>query len=172
MQVKKSLQHDSEKSNLFFKFVNYSNQISIIIAGIFLTSMMFLIVFNAIKRAYSSPIMGITEIVSWFAAITIIFSIGYTQLHKGHVSIDLLLLKLPLTIQKYVHSVINVISILFFSLAVYLLITYGFSLKENNVVSETLQFSYYPIVLICSIGFITLVLSLIKETIMVWKEQK
>ncbi len=172
MEIKQSLQYNSSKSNIFFKLIEFSNKLLVVIAGFSLMSMMLLIVFNSIKRMFSSPIVGTTELVGLFAAITILFSIGHTQIDKGHVYIDLLVVKLPLAVQNYIHSIVNIVSILFFGIATWLLIMYGFSLKENNVISETLQLPYYPIVLICSLGYLNLSLILIKETVLIWKEKK
>ncbi|PIC99040.1 TRAP transporter small permease [Sporosarcina sp. P29] len=157
-------------SNLFIKTTDYLNRFLAVVAGIALISMMLLIVFNSIKRMYSDPIAGTVEIVSWLGAITGIFALGYTQLNKGHVYIDMLLDKFPFILQKVIHTFMNVISTSFFLVAAWQLLLFGINLRGNGVVSQTIQFSFYPIVILSSIGFIGLVLAIVKETILLWKE--
>ncbi|WP_051302573.1 TRAP transporter small permease [Salibacterium aidingense] len=158
-----------EKSNTFFKIIDRINQGSAVLAGISLLSMMVLIVFNAIKRLYSDPVSGTVEIVGWLSAVIIIFSLGYTQLHKKHVYIDLVHKKFPLFIKRIVHILVNAVSIIFFIIAGWQIVLHGLDLMNDGIISETMRIPFYPVVLFCSIGFIGLVLVLIKETILVWK---
>ncbi|GIN93857.1 hypothetical protein J6TS1_39010 [Siminovitchia terrae] len=157
------------KPNIFFRITDSLNQGLAFIAGLSLICMMLLVVFNSIKRLFSDPISGTVELVSWLGAMTAVFSLGYAQLHKGHVFIDLLIVKFPSGLQKLTHSMVNVISILFFAMAGWQITLYGMGLKQSGVVSETMQVAFYPLVILCSIGFFSLVLALIKETIEVWR---
>lgn len=161
-----------EKPNMFFRSTDYLNQGLAFLAGLSLICMMLLVVFNSIKRLFSDPIAGTVEMVSWLGAMTAVFSLGYAQLHKGHVFIDLLIVKFPSALQKLTHSLVNVLSILFFSMAGWQVTLYGLGLKQNGVVSETMQVAFYPLVIFCSIGFFSLVLAIVKETVEVWKEAK
>lgn len=161
-----------EKPNIFFKITDSLNRGLAFIAGLFLICMMLLVVFNSLKRLFSDPIAGTVELVSWLGAMTAIFSLGYAQLYKGHVFIDLLIVKFPSGLQKLTHSLVNVISILFFIMAGWQMTIYGIDLKQNGIVSETMQVAFYPLVILCSLGFFSLVLSLVKETIEVWKVAK
>ncbi|MFD1708945.1 TRAP transporter small permease [Siminovitchia sediminis] len=160
-----------EKPNIFFRFTDYLNQGLAYLAGLSLICMMLLVVFNSIKRLFSDPISGTVELVSWLGAMTAVFSLGYAQLHKGHVFIDLLIVKFPPALHKLTHSLVNVLSILFFIMAGWQISLYGISLKQSGVVSETMQISFYPLVILCSLGFFSLVLAIVKETIEVWKEE-
>ncbi|RST77230.1 TRAP transporter small permease [Siminovitchia acidinfaciens] len=160
------------KPNIFFKITDSLNRGLAFIAGLSLICMMLLVVFNSIKRLFSDPIAGTVELVSWLGAITAVFSLGYAQLHKGHVFIDLLIVKFPSGLQKLTHSMVNVFSILFFTMAGWQITLYGMGLKESGVVSETMQVAFYPLVILCSIGFFSLVLAIVKETVEVWKGAK
>lgn len=156
--------------NVFFKITDYLNQGLAFLAGLALISMMLLVVLNAIKRLYSDPILGTVEIVSWLGAITGVFALGYTQLNKGHVYIDMLLDKFPPLLNKVIHTFMNVLSIFFFLIAAWQIILYGINMRNEGVVSQTIQFSFYPLVILCSIGFFGLVLAIAKETVLIWKE--
>lgn len=159
----------ADSSNLFFRSTEYLNRFFAAIAGVALISMMLLIVFNSVKRLFSDPISGTVEIVSWLGAVTGVFALGYTQLNKGHIYIDMLINNFPPLIRKIIHTIMNVLSIAFFSIASWQLALFGINLRDGGVVSETIQFSFYPIVILCSLGFLGLVLALVKETILIWK---
>lgn len=165
------IEKNESSSNLFFRMIDYLNQGLAYIAGLALICMMLLVVLNAIKRLYSDPISGTVEIVSWLGAITGVFALGYTQLSKGHVFIDLLLEKFPSYLQKAVHTFVNILSGLFFLMAAWQIVLYGLGLKNNGIVSETIQFAFYPLVILCSLGFFSLFLAIVKETILIWKEE-
>ena len=59
------------------------------LASISLLAMMLLIVGNMFRRTVAAPFPGAFEVVGWLAAITAALALGYTQLHKGHVDIDI-----------------------------------------------------------------------------------
>lgn len=167
------LQNDYADENTFnrfyFKLTDYVNVFISWVAGIALTLMMLLVVFNAIKRVFSAPFAGTVEVVGWLAAISVTFSLGYAQLNKSHIYIDFLVNSFNVVVRKIVHSLMNIFSIVFFALVVWYLIDYGLTLKGQGTLSETLQFAFYPIVMFCSIGFLGLVLAIIKETIVLWR---
>src|SRR5690625_4286107 len=140
--------------NILNKLISKYNIVVASIAGISLILMMSLIVFNAIIRMFTSPVSGTVEMAGWLAAITGIFALGYAQLYKAHVYIDLLIVKLPVMLYKIIHTFMNLISILFFSLAAWNLTMYGLSLSKQGVLSATLEIPFYPIVLLCTLGLI------------------
>lgn len=159
-----------ENNSLFFAIVDRMNQVMVWFAGTMILLMMALIVLNSLKRMVSAPFAGTVEVVCWLGALAGMFSLGYAQLHKSHVFIDLIITKLSPVLRKTIHTMINIVCSLFFCLAGWQLFIYGLSLIENGVVSETLRVIYYPVVMIGSLGFLGLVLAMIKETILVWKE--
>lgn len=167
--VDEDVEKTNEENNFFWIMTDKLNHVFAFIAGTALILMMLLIVFNSIKRLFSDPIAGTVEMVGWLAAITAIFSLGFAQLHKGHVFIDLLFKKLPQVLQRIVHTTVNVVSIVFFIIAGWQLMIYGIELMKNGVVAETMRIPFYPIVICCSIGFVGLLFAIVKETWMIWK---
>ncbi|QOY34607.1 TRAP transporter small permease [Anaerobacillus isosaccharinicus] len=153
------------KKTLFDQFVVKLSQTFACISGSSLVAMMLLIVFNAIKRTVSTPFVGTTEIVGWLAAITFSFGLAYTQLHRGHVDIDLLVKKLPQRFEKALKILFLSISISFFTMVVWQLIQFGLTLMNNNNLSQTLRIIFYPFVFITSIGFMAFVFVLVNQFI-------
>ena len=135
------------------------------ISGSAVMAMMLLIVINGIKRFFSTPILGTTEIVGWLAAIAISFALGYTQIHRGHVEIDLLVVKFPEGIQKALRIVVAFVSLSFFSIVGWQLFQYAINLSANQNVSQTLGIIYYPFVFLSALGFLVFVFVLLTDLI-------
>jgi hypothetical protein len=65
-----------------------------IIAGISLVAMVTVTVGEMVLRMFARPMAGTVETIGWLAAVTTAFALGYTQVHQGHVSIDLFIRRL------------------------------------------------------------------------------
>lgn len=137
----------------------------IVIAAVSLISLMMLVVLNGIVRGIYKPFGGTVEVASWLAAITTAFAVGNAQLHRAHVSIDLLFNKFPQAVQKIVHALILILSLLFFVLLTWQLWKYGVQLKASGNLSETLRIPFYPFVLLTAIGFAGMILTCIVQFI-------
>lgn len=167
--------HPKEKRDRafsFFKIIDQINHFFAILAGIALLAMAGLVVLNVILRNFSTPISGTFEVTGWLTALTAFFSLGYAQLHRGHVFINLLVGKLQLLLQKVIHTMVNLVSVVFFLYLSFQVVIYGLTLKNQGVVSATLQVPFYPLIIISSTGFICLCLAIIKETINIWREEE
>lgn len=135
------------------------------VSGAAVVAMMLLIVGNGIIRIFSKPILGTNEIVGWLAALSVSFALGYTQLHKGHVDIDLLVTKFPHRLQKLLRIMVAFLSLVFFSIVGWQLFQYAMNLATNQNVSQTLGIIYYPFVILSSLGFAVFVLVLLNDLI-------
>lgn len=158
-------EQNTKQLNALDQIIKYFNLGLAWIAGLCLVLMILLIVFNGIKRIFSDPFAGTTEVAGWLGAIAISFAIGYTQLHHGHVDIDLLVQKFPERLQKFISILVSLASLLFFLIVGWQIIRYGLSLMEGNHLSPTLRISFYPLVLLTSLGFFGLTLALFKDFI-------
>lgn len=154
---------------IFEKFTLKVSQFFAWISGSAVIVMMLLIVINGIKRSFSTPILGTTEIVGWLAAISVSFALGFTQIHRGHVDIDLLVAKFPKGLQKVLRIIVTFLSLGFFSIVGWQLIHYAFSLSANHNVSQTLGVIYYPFVILSALGFLVFALVLLKDLISEFK---
>ena len=107
------LENQSAEIGIYEKFTLKVSQAFAWISGAAVIVMMLLIVANGIIRAFSTPILGTTEIVGWLAAISVSFALGYTQIHRGHVDIDLLVIKFPKGLQKALRIIVAFLSLVF-----------------------------------------------------------
>lgn len=135
------------------------NNAMLVIAGVLLLCSMLLIVINGFIRIFTVPFGATVEVVSWCAAMVTVFSLGATQISKGHVSIDLITNKFPKIVQRGLDIIFTIISIAFFSLVAYEMYKYGLSLKGS--LSSTLRIEYWPLLLVVAFGFISLITTLL-----------
>ncbi|MBN1227586.1 MAG: TRAP transporter small permease subunit, partial [Deltaproteobacteria bacterium] len=72
------------------KFSRLLNQIFLWFAGISLIIMILLTCSNIFLRLVWTPISGTFELMGFLGAITTAFALGYTQMKRGHIAIDIL----------------------------------------------------------------------------------
>jgi TRAP-type C4-dicarboxylate transport system permease small subunit len=141
------------------------NQFLAILAGITMVLMMLFTVVNVIIRAYYVPVPGINEMVGWLSAITIAFALGYTQIHRGHVDMEALLVKFPSRIRNMIQSLMLLISMIFFFIISWRLVLYANGLMVDGTLSETLAIIFYPFIYLLAVGFFSLSVALTVDTI-------
>jgi TRAP-type C4-dicarboxylate transport system permease small subunit len=132
-----------------------------VVAGAALICMMFITVLDAFLRGFAEPLTGTFEMVGWLAALTAAFSLGYTQLYKQHVSIDLLVKKLGARACSAVEAFVHLISLALFGAVAYKMFTYAGTVRASGSLSETMKVIYYPWVYLVAIGCLGLVIALI-----------
>lgn len=141
------------------------NQVFVSIAGVALVVSMLLLVTNMILRVVYVPFGATAETVAFFAVIVFGFALGYSQLHKAHVSIDLVVSRLSARVSGVLESITIFFSMILFSFATWHLWLYATRQMERGVLSETLRISYYPLIYALAICFASLVLVLLVDFI-------
>ena len=123
---------------------HYLNQILIYIAGLFLIAMIFLTCANVFLRFVWIPVSGTFELMGYFGAVLTAFALGYTQIRRGHIAVDIVVLRFSKKAQGILNTINNVICMVFFALAAWQISKYATNLWETGEVTETLQIIYYP----------------------------
>ncbi|WP_052703032.1 TRAP transporter small permease [Paenibacillus beijingensis] len=136
-----------------------------VVAGASMVLICVLITVNVIIRKFVSPIFGINEMVGWLSAITAGFAIGYTQIHRGHVDMDIVVDKFPPLVRRTIYSATHLISMVFFAFVSYQLVVYANNMMKEGTLSETLAVIYYPFIYLLAIGFFGLTLALFVDSI-------
>lgn len=131
--------------------------------GVALVSMMLLTIADIIARSFFTPIVGTVELLGLMGAVAASFALGYTQIHDGHLAIDILVERLMMrrTTRRF-NSVL--FSLFFFAVGVYLLYT-SWILCRTGELSETLQIIFYPFVIATAVGFFSLCAALVMDAI-------
>ena len=115
------------------------------IAGVALTSIVFLTVTDVILRRFRMPIDWTYEVVVLLGAIAIGFSVPQTTLDKGHVLMDFLTVKLPKRWQKMFSLITRCLGIVTFAIFGWRIFPYGTNLWKRGQVSPILEMPEFPV---------------------------
>lgn len=133
------------------------------VAGSSLVAMVLVTVGEMVFRMFGRPMAGTVEIIGWLAAVTTAFALGYTQIHQGHVSIDLLTRRLGRLLQLVASMVVYLISTALFFVVTWNVFGYASVLWETGSLSETMKVIVYPWVYLVSLGCAGLTLALLVD---------
>jgi TRAP-type transport system small permease protein len=111
------------------------------------------------------PIPGTFELTEFALAIVVFASIGYTEILKQHISIDVVTARFPKRVQAYLDCVIYLAMIIMFSLVAWQSIVYAGHLVEGQNVSGVLSIPIWPFLIIVAIGSIIYTLALVVSLI-------
>lgn len=130
-----------------------------LVAGWALVGMTALTCADVILRIFRHPILGTYEIVGFLGAIVASFAMAHTTILRGHVAVELLVMRLPHKVQVVIYLIIHVLSIALFALIAYESILFGNDLRLANEVSLTLQIPFFPVLF--GISFACMVVCLV-----------
>ena len=113
------------------------------VAGIALITM-FLITFAEVTmRAVWRTIPGTFELISLLGGVVIGLAVPYTSQMNGHVAVDLLLNKVPKTIQDIMNVTTRIMVMIFFIFIALSLILMGLDHRASKEVTQTLRVPLY-----------------------------
>lgn len=132
-----------------------------VIAGTALVLMLFLAVLDMAMRTMGAPLPGSYEVIGWLGAISMGAALAYTQLHKGHVAIDLFLNQLPRRARLATEAATYLLSLLLVTVAAYQMFAYAAGQYASGSLSQTLKAPVYPWVyaMAAALGVFALVLA-------------
>ena len=133
--------------------------------GLILVGMMILTVADMVLRVFGHPLAGTYEIIGWLAAAAMALALGYTQAHRGHVAISLVVDRLAPRTRGVIAFLTNAISLLLFAAVAWQVARYGDVLRESGSLSETLKVIVYPWVFIVALGAGGITLALIVDVL-------
>jgi len=94
-------------------------------------------------------------------AIVVAFALAYTQVHKGHVSVDLVISRFSPRVQAVINTITYFLGLGIFSLITWRSIIYAESLRLGGFTSSALYIPIYPFVYVIAFGSAILCLVLI-----------
>ncbi|MEL7564197.1 MAG: TRAP transporter small permease [Dehalobacterium sp.] len=143
----------------------YLNQFLALLAGCGLLLMVAVIVSNGVLRVVYKPFSGTTEVVGWLCALSSAFGLGYTQIHRGYVEIDVLVQHFPRGVQHVLKIIILIVCTTFFAIVSWQIALYGMNVARNGNLSETMGITFYPLIILVSLGFASLTLTLFVDSL-------
>lgn len=136
-----------------------------LIGGVFLVGMITITCANILSRVLWEPIRGTFELMGYAGAIVTAFALGYTQIKKGHVAVDILVAKYSTRAKKVVHLINSFLCLLFFVIVAWQIAVKANILMKTGEVTETLQIIYYPFTYAVAFSCLVLALVLVVELI-------
>jgi len=133
------------------------------IAGGALGAMMILTVVNIIMREVYVPFGGTTELVGFLAAAVAAFALGYTQINRGHVAIDLFVVRLPQRARMIIDAIVSFTSMALFGIIAWQVAELAGRFWRIGVLSETLRISLFPLAYAVAAGCVLLSLALLVD---------
>jgi TRAP-type C4-dicarboxylate transport system permease small subunit len=134
-----------------------------VVAGIALIGVMLLIGCDIVGRLFGRPVPGAYEIVSLAGGLIIGLALPATSRVNGHVSTDILLVKLSETPKRILAVMTRLIGIIIFLCAGYGMIFMGVRLKYTGEVTAVLSFPFYYAAYAISGAFFMQVLVLLSQ---------
>jgi len=139
------------------------NRFLLIIGGIMLLSMIVLTCSNIFLRLVWVPIDGTFELMGFFGAIITAFALGYTQLKKGHIAIDIVVTQFSDRTRNIINSVNCSLCMVFFGIISWRMVKWATTLCRTGEVTETLRIIFYPFTYAVALGCMLLTLVFLTE---------
>jgi TRAP-type transport system small permease protein len=122
-----------------------------------LFSMMALTCVDVFMRyVFNNPIVGVYDIVSLLAVVTIAFALPYSMLGKVHVAVKIFVMYLSKRTRLVIDIFTHLLGLLFFLVLAWQCIVLSGHMRHANEVTPTLQISFYPLIYCASICFFLL----------------
>lgn len=101
---------------------------------------------DVIGRLFGHPVFGSVELVSFMGVIAIATTLSFTHEHKGHIGVELFVMKLPATARRLIDLCTGVISLLLFAVVTWRLFDYSRKMRESGELSMNLQLPEYALI--------------------------
>ena len=133
------------------------------IAGAFMAAMILITCANIFLRIVWVPIKGTFELMGFFGAVATAFVLGYTQLKKAHISVDILVNRFSQRIRTVLDGINYFVCMTFFAVLGWQIFRLATNIWKTDEVTETLRIIYYPFTYAVATGCLILALTLLTE---------
>ena len=114
---------------------------------------MLITVVNMVLRAVWVPLAGLADGVGLLAAIVIALALVYTQIKRGHVAIDVVMMRFSLRVQAITDSIIYLISMALFGIIAWQVARLAGHYWEIGSISISLwNIVFFPITYVVAFG--------------------
>jgi TRAP-type C4-dicarboxylate transport system permease small subunit len=132
-------------------------------AAAMLGAMMLFSVADMVMRGFGVTVAGSYEVIGWLSAVAMALALGTVQRHKGHVAMELVVVKMSRRSRALTEALMALISLVLFAIVAFYVTRYGRVLHETGSLSETLRIIVYPWVYVVGLGCAGLTLALLVD---------
>jgi len=133
------------------------------VAGGALVAIMLLTCADVILRSFGRPIPGTFEVVGFLCVVVIAFAIAYTQILRGHISVEIVVSRLPQRARAAVSAITCLFCLVFFILLAWQSGVFGTILWLSGEVSPTEKIPFFPFVYGIGLACVPVCLVLLAE---------
>lgn len=101
---------------------------------------------NMLLRPMGSPLTGAYELVGFFGALVVALPLGYAQITRSHISVDILATRYSKRTKRMMNAISSFLCMIFFALVAWQSAVYATTIWKRGETSETLRIIYYPFV--------------------------
>jgi TRAP-type C4-dicarboxylate transport system permease small subunit len=167
----KDAEKSTEPKRSMVKKLGIFSPILASLGDIALVIMMFLTTADVISRyLFKAAILGVLETTELLMLILIFSYIGYTQAEKAHISVDILVPRLPKKLQVYIGRFNHLVALIFLGLIVWRCVENAFVIKDSNEVANLIQVPIFPFAIFLSLGCAVLCVEYLRDLIKLFGE--
>jgi len=133
------------------------------IGGVALLSMTGIACANMLMRPIGTPLTGAYELVGFFGALVVALPLGYAQITRSHISVDILGTRYSKRTQRIVNLISSFLCMIFFILVSWQSAIYASTIWKRGETSETLRIIYHPFVYVVALCCLLLALVLLVD---------
>ena len=126
------------------RVTRFLNRVLVWIAGCFLASVILLTCANVFLRLVWAPVRGTFELIGYLGAVAMAFALGSTQIGRGHIAVDVLVLRFSVRTRKILNGINCLVCMVFFAIVTWQISKYATTLWKTGEITETLRIIYYP----------------------------
>lgn len=134
------------------KFCQYFNRVLLWAGGISLVAMILLTCANIFLRLVWLPVRGTFELMGFGGALVTAFGLGFTQIKRGHIAVDVLVDTFPAKVREFLTGFNYLVLSIFLAICGWQLWVKAGILWETEEVTETLNIIYYPVTYGVAVG--------------------
>ena len=128
------------------KISNPLNKWFLWVGGAALVIMMGISCANMLLRPFGVPLKGAYELAGFLGALTIALPLGYAQITRSHIAVDILAAQLSKRAQRIMNAISSFFSMIFFALVAWQVFVFATTIWKRSETSETLRIIYHPFV--------------------------
>ncbi len=112
------------------------------------------------RYVFNSPVPGTLDTAQLLQVIIVCFALAYTAAQRGHVSVDMVVSRLPHRAQAIIASLTGLISLPILWLLTYEAVVDGVRIWRSGLQTSVLHMPIYPFKFLLALGFFALCLEL------------
>lgn len=156
---------ESNKMASFERFVVKISKWSDRVSQMAVMGMMLVSIANILVRTFGRPIYGTFDYVSFLSVIVVALALANCAVQKGHISVELVVARLPRRIQGIIGCFTNILSLGLFAIVIWQCMIFAQRMIRTRQVTMTALLPFYPFIYLIAFGCFLLCLVILVELI-------